>query len=422
MAKRKREATKTQSPTSASHAEEDTGKTFKRDKNFVDETNALDTVSFADKYFDQHCRQYTRGAHHSKITLTFAKDLAAQELDQCFNLIESTSRADYEPSSFGWHPNRKRREMEEKEMRYLQVYSSSEARPENCEGFLSFMITHDSSPVVPVLYIYEIHLTESARGKGLGHFLVGVAESIARKIGVEKVMLTCFLSNTSARDFYDRLGYETDACSPEDRTTRKKVVKVDYVIMSKAITAKPAEADHDSSLEVSQSDLSSLDEDDADEYPSLVPSLDEATRSLRAWVEMQRQRELLQSAIRAAERAKQDLSTGKNDPDSRDRRLLNSHFQCLLQRFETARDFEEIVREQMYHVKSLISDVNRMGEVTQSIKQESSVSPPSSLEESFDMERATEQVYSAFYTMIRKAEEIDDRLDHIAEREQEVDV
>ncbi|EME49170.1 hypothetical protein DOTSEDRAFT_118324, partial [Dothistroma septosporum NZE10] len=169
------------------------------------------------------------------ISFTFATDLPTMQLNHCFSLIESTSREDYERSSFGWHPTRKRREMEESEMRYLQVYKNREGERETFEGFLSFMITHDSSPAVPVLYVYEIHLTEDARGKGLGRFLMDKAESIAHKIGVQKVMLTCFVSNTIARNFYDRLGYRTDACSPEDRTTRRKVVKVDYVIMSKAV-------------------------------------------------------------------------------------------------------------------------------------------------------------------------------------------
>lgn len=102
-------------------------------------------------------------------------------------------------------------------------------------GFVSFMITHDSVPSVPVLYIYEIHLVETYRGKGLGKHFMTLAEDIAQRVGVEKVMLTYFLSNEKARGFYERLGYGVDECSPEDRTTRTKVVKVDYVIASKRI-------------------------------------------------------------------------------------------------------------------------------------------------------------------------------------------
>ncbi|GIZ39472.1 hypothetical protein CKM354_000285400 [Cercospora kikuchii] len=168
----------------------------------------------------------------------FAKTLRQDELQKCFDLIERTSRHDYEPSSFGWHPKRKMREMKEKEMRYIILRDSSLQAPSEAgvSGFLSFMLTHDSTPSVPVLYVYEIHLDNSTRGKGLGKSLMGMAESIADRVRVEKVMLTCFRSNVKARAFYEYLGYEVDICSPEDRKTRNKVVKVDYVIMSKDLT------------------------------------------------------------------------------------------------------------------------------------------------------------------------------------------
>lgn len=62
-----------------------------------------------------------------------------------------------------------------------------------------------------------------------------IAESIAKKVGVDKLMLTCFSSNESARSFYVKRGYATDVSSPEDRTTRGKVIKTDYVILSKDV-------------------------------------------------------------------------------------------------------------------------------------------------------------------------------------------
>ncbi|CAK1354644.1 putative N-acetyltransferase [Cercospora beticola] len=178
----------------------------------------------------------------------FAKTLSQDELQKCFDLIERTSRHDYEPSSFGWHPKRKMREMKEKEMKYIifkdcPPQDSSEA---GISGFLSFMLTHDSTPSVPVLYIYEIHLDNGTRGKGLGRSLMKMAENIAKRVGVEKVMLTCFKSNVKARAFYEYLGYEMDICSPEDRKTRNKVVKVDYVIMSKDLTSPDIRDNEDS--------------------------------------------------------------------------------------------------------------------------------------------------------------------------------
>ena len=64
---------------------------------------------------------------------------------------------------------------------------------------------------------------------------MSLAEKIAESVGVEKVMLTCFIRNVKARQFYEHLGYAVDESSPADRKTRNKVVKADYVIMSKRV-------------------------------------------------------------------------------------------------------------------------------------------------------------------------------------------
>jgi ribosomal protein S18 acetylase RimI-like enzyme len=104
------------------------------------------------------------------------------------------------------------------------------------------MITHEAG--FAVLYIYEIHLAVEARGHGLGRRFMQIAEAIARNIGpgIEKVMLTCFLSNVAAQAFYQKLGYERDECSPETRETRGKLVQPDYVILSKRLHERNAEA------------------------------------------------------------------------------------------------------------------------------------------------------------------------------------
>ena len=172
-----------------------------------------------------------------RIVLRSAQELKPDELSQCFALIEQTSKQDYEASSWGWHPKRKLREMRDPEMRYLLVSRNGDSSSigDRVEGFLSFMITHDSHPPVPVLYIYEIHLVESLRKVGLGAHLMQLAEDIARRVGLRKAMLTCFLSNLKARRFYEKRGFIRDVCSPDDRQTRKRVVAVDYIIMSKAV-------------------------------------------------------------------------------------------------------------------------------------------------------------------------------------------
>ena len=51
---------------------------------------------------------------------------------------------------------------------------------------------------------------------------------------VEKVMLTCFLSNAHGLKFYEKMGFSKDAFSPGDRRLRGgKVLTPDYVILSR---------------------------------------------------------------------------------------------------------------------------------------------------------------------------------------------
>ncbi|KAK5109096.1 hypothetical protein LTR62_007553 [Meristemomyces frigidus] len=182
--------------------------------------------------------------HTYTIALKTAFDLSDSELSTCFNLIDSTSRPDYASSTFGWHPKRKCKEMLDKDMRYLLIRrqppplnstTEPEPEPEPVQAFLSFMFTYDSDPPVPVLYIYEIHLAAPLRRIGLGAHLMQIVEVLAAQVGVRKVMLTCFLSNAKALRFYRQRGYEADVCSPPDRLTRRKVVKADYVIMSRDV-------------------------------------------------------------------------------------------------------------------------------------------------------------------------------------------
>ncbi|KAI9685113.1 MAG: hypothetical protein M1820_010835 [Bogoriella megaspora] len=193
------------------------------------------------------------------IYLSYASDLPPSDFEQCFRLVEGTSSTAYKTSSRGWKPQAKKREMREEDMRYLLVrkvakqnseegveeggkqlhQDTSQPRGENVEdskveGFLSFMLTFEDR--YPVLYIYEIHMREELRGHGVGRALMRVAEGIAQRVNVEKIMLTVFTSNEAARGFYRRLGYEVDEYSPGEKRLRGgKVKKPDYEILSKEV-------------------------------------------------------------------------------------------------------------------------------------------------------------------------------------------
>ena len=220
-----------------------------------------------------------------------ALQLEKEDMDACIDLVESTSSHDYKASSIGWNPRRKRAEMTDREMIYLLVRqgdvdagtehkrrddagTTDQATPQidtssaaidntesvtvskeciqnKCEannrserphsssilGFISFMFTNDDPPHDDreVVYIYEIHLREHLRGRGLGSNLIQFVEEVATRCGVTKTMLTVFTANRGARTMYEKLGYGRDECSPKDRVTRRKVIEAEYVIMSKEL-------------------------------------------------------------------------------------------------------------------------------------------------------------------------------------------
>lgn len=202
--------------------------------------------------------------------------LTKDDLNACISLVEETSGKDYRASSIGWHHSAKAEEMMDPDMiflllrentakverhtqslsegddkdsqrsprssinapQHMQKPSSSPRAPGSpILGFISFMFTNDDPPHEDreVLYIYEIHLAESLRGQGLGSDLIKFAELAAQQCGISKTMLTVFTANTGATALYERLGYSKDACSPRDKVMRRKVVKADYMIMSKGL-------------------------------------------------------------------------------------------------------------------------------------------------------------------------------------------
>lgn len=62
---------------------------------------------------------------------------------------------------------------------------------------------------------------------------------------IEKVMLTCFVSNASGLKFYEKIGFIEDDFSPRERKLRGgKVVKPDYVILSRRTRGRAGDGDH----------------------------------------------------------------------------------------------------------------------------------------------------------------------------------
>ena len=204
----------------------------------IEDANSLDLKTFNDICFQggnsQQAFKHARYAKTYTITLESSPTISQPDLDACFALIASTSASAYANSSIGWFPSRKRKEMRLPDLRYLLVKESATI---SLEGFLSFMLTYEDGH--EVIYCYEIHLATHLQGCGLGKHLMSMMEDFGSKFDVEKAMLTVFLENQPALNFYSALGYQVDEFSPEPRKLRNGVVKeADYIILSKPLSSK----------------------------------------------------------------------------------------------------------------------------------------------------------------------------------------
>lgn len=228
-----------------------------KDDKRIETANSLDIGT----YFTKFLSQQTLTSMESEITdkvgrktdLMFlsARSLKTDHKDifeACFKLIEDSSANDYKTSEMKWSSAKKKREMILPDMRYIVLSENtstsvlpSESVPDGkgtlkTLGFISFMLTYEDN--LEVLYVYEIHLDVELRSQGVGTVLMTLVESIGRKAGVEKCMLTVFKSNRKAVKWYQRCGYDIDAYSPGPRILRNgKVKESSYSILSKPLTS-----------------------------------------------------------------------------------------------------------------------------------------------------------------------------------------
>ncbi|KAL9131507.1 MAG: hypothetical protein Q9217_000586 [Psora testacea] len=215
----------------------------------VESLNALPLSTYRNKLLDPQftgiMHQYPGVSMPLSFSLESPKTISSADFRACFELIASTSSSDYAGSSIGWSPAKKREEMRLPDMRYL-LLKPSESVGENygdVMGFLSFMVTYEDG--YEVVYCYEIHLAPELQCKGIGKQLMKILETIGRKAGMQKAMLTVLMGNDSARRFYARLGYEVDEFSPMPRKLRSGIVhKPDYAILSKDLRESIRRPEH----------------------------------------------------------------------------------------------------------------------------------------------------------------------------------
>ena len=90
---------------------------------------------------------------------------------------------------------------------------------------LRFELEEGECAAVPVLYVYELQLSEPLRRVGLGSRLMAAAMQLCVACGLQRVMLTVLRNNEAAMRLYThRLQYQPDVTHCEG---------ADYVILCK---------------------------------------------------------------------------------------------------------------------------------------------------------------------------------------------
>lgn len=162
------------------------------------------------------------------------KSISDEEYNSCFNLIKENLQKAYEESSWGWDPVAKRAEIGEPGTKYLLLSPQDRTSTSRDNfGFLSCQIVVEDDE--PVIYCYELQLSQGLRGRGLGSRLMAVMHELGRECGLQKAFLTVFTSNRLAFAFYLKLGYNVDQISPKDKDLRGRVITSDYRILSKRL-------------------------------------------------------------------------------------------------------------------------------------------------------------------------------------------
>src|SRR5689334_14027130 len=72
-------------------------------------------------------------------------------------------------------------------------------------------LTPRDETMEPCLFVYDITVDESHRGRGYGRAAMELAEEEARRRGIERIALNVFGGNVVARGLYRSLGYEENA-------------------------------------------------------------------------------------------------------------------------------------------------------------------------------------------------------------------
>lgn len=164
------------------------------------------------------------------LTYLSSGDMKEDQFDQCMKIFKENMAEMYEASSWGLDLENKRSELGHRLARFLLVTQDGKVIA-YCH--FRFCLDDDQDPSCTTLYIYEMQVSQSHQRQGIGKLMMELCEKIAASEDsdspiVDKIMLTVFRQNKSAKTFYQNLGYHNDDTCPSQHDTA-----ADYEILSK---------------------------------------------------------------------------------------------------------------------------------------------------------------------------------------------
>lgn len=152
--------------------------------------------------------------------------LQPQQMRKTLSLQYMSILADNMQAVYGREWNRvkaiKKRQLKAKDARFLLAIRAPTSAAKHCSaslcgqevilGFVQYRFVVEDE--VEVAYVYELQVSSTARGQGLGKLLLHQIETLGRTVQMCKLMLTVQAVNTVAISFYRGLGLTEDPTSP----------------------------------------------------------------------------------------------------------------------------------------------------------------------------------------------------------------
>ena len=152
---------------------------------------------------------------NKKYTLKCVKSscLTTPQKNDLFALFEANMKDMYD-KTWGWNKEDKIKELFAPTSKFLMIEDNDDA--DKIVAFTTFRFEWDDEeePEYPVLYCYELQISDDHQGKGIGKRLMELLVQFQKACLMRKVMLTCFKINTMAMSFYLKNGFYIDECSP----------------------------------------------------------------------------------------------------------------------------------------------------------------------------------------------------------------